>query len=127
MGDASGHLRLTASRRAHSDHLIAQLAVDGLSATTRVIGHYAHAWNDLVAFFDAIEKDWRGWSGAREWSSLEHDLAVTARHRGHVELRVTLRETGMVDGWRASATIDLEPGEQLSRVAGDVRRLGRPS
>lgn len=106
---------------------MANLVDDGLSATKRVYAHYASGWCDLAAFFAGLATDWRGWSGTREWVSLESDLKIEARHEyGHVQLHVTVsqdRADWGNHGWQASADLTLEPGEQLSRVASELRDL----
>ena len=103
----------------------ARLTVPGLVAEKeRVSGHYAVTFRDLIEFFQQMAADWRGWDGSRVYESLEHDLRLEATHEGsHVRLDVTLRQSSQADGWRVSATLRLEPGEQLSRAAVDVGAL----
>jgi len=107
--------------------LVADVSVDGLSATKRVYSHYATGWRELAEFFASLAADWRGWSGTREWTSLESDLKIEARHEyGHVQLHVTLHNAlaGWGNhGWKASADLTLDPGEQLSRVADEIKDL----
>ena len=92
IGSGSDHLRLSAEPDDPAlDFLIADLSVDGLSATKRVYAHAASGWRELADFFAGLAADWRGWSGTREWTSLESDLKIEARHEyGHVQLRVIL-------------------------------------
>ena len=63
----------------------------------------------------------------RRWESIEGDLRIEARHQyGHVQLRVTLRRARADwgnEGWSATGDLTIEPGEQLTEVAQDVRRL----
>jgi len=103
----------------------ARLTVPGLVAEKeRVSGHYAVTFRDLIEFFEQMASDWRGWDGSRAYKSLEHDLRLEATHEGsHIRLDVTLHQSSQPDGWRVSATLRLEPGEQLSRAAVDVRAL----
>jgi len=54
---------------------------------------------------------WRGWEGEQSWSSLEGDLAVTAKHDGHVMLQIQIRDS--LD-WAANAELAIDPGEELS-------------
>lgn len=55
------------------------------------------------------------------------DLRIEAHHRyGHVQLRVTLRRALVDwgnDGWIATGDLTIEPGEQLTQIAEDVRCL----
>lgn len=128
IGSPSDHLRLSAEPGDPAlDYLVAHVSVDGLSATKKVYAHYATGWRELAEFFKGLAVDWRGWSGTREWTSLESDLKLEARHEyGHVQLHVTLHNAlaGWGNhGWKASADLTLEPGEQLSRVADEMRAL----
>lgn len=125
IGSASDHLRLSAEPDdAALDYLVADLTVHGLSASKRVYAHYASGWRELADFFGGLAADWRGWPGTREWTSLESDLKIEARHEyGHVQLQVILDNAlpgWGTHGWRASADLTLEPGEQLSRVAAEI-------
>ena len=75
IGPASERLRLSAEPDDPAlDYLVADLSVDGLSATKSVYAHYASGWRELADFFAGLATDWRGWSGTREWTSLESDL-----------------------------------------------------
>ena len=99
------------------------MQTDGLTAQHVVVHHYATGFDDLLEFFDRLAEDWRGWTGERTFTSLEGDLALTATHDGHVQLRVTLRQSAIPDGWTAEAHIRLDPGEQLSRAVADLRQV----
>jgi hypothetical protein len=103
----------------------ARLHVSGLMAEKqRVSAHYAVAFRDLIEFFQQMARDWRGWTGSRVYESLEHDLRLAATHDGrHVRIAVTLEQSSQEDGWRVTAVVVLEPGEQLSQAADDVRAL----
>jgi hypothetical protein len=105
------------------DYLVADLVDDGLLANKRVYAHYASGWRDLAAFFAGLAADWRGWLGMREWTSLESDLKIEARHGGHVRLHVTLYGASAPWAWKASTYLTLEPGEQLSRAADELTAL----
>ena len=128
LGSASEHLLLSLEPDGPAlAYLVADLSVDGMSATKKVYSHYASGWRELADFFAGLAADWRGWSGTREWTSLESDLKIEARHEfGHVQLHVTLRNpmAGWGNqGWSASADLTLEPGEQLSRVTDELKNL----
>jgi Family of unknown function (DUF6228) len=64
--------------------------------------------------------------GTRTYESLEHDMRLTATHDGHVQLVVQLRETMVPDGWSATAVVQLDLGEEMTRAAGDVAALLSP-
>jgi hypothetical protein len=102
------------------DELVCDLRAETMSASRRV---YALEFTDLAEFFEGLAKDWRGWAGSRAWRSLEGDLEITADHHRRVRLRIALRGDPYHSDWRVSATIELDPGEELSTVAADVRAL----
>jgi Family of unknown function (DUF6228) len=101
----------------------ARLRVAGLDAALRVSAHYATGFDELAGFFRELAADWRGWQGERAYESLEHELRLTATHDGHVRLAVLLRQSSVPDGWSAAAVIQLDPGEEMTRVAADVAAL----
>jgi hypothetical protein len=106
--------------------VVARLRVPGLDASRRVCAHYATSFDELVAFFNRLAADWRGWQGERTYESLEHDLRLTAAHDGHVHLLVQLQETSGRDEWSATAVVQLDPGEEMTRAAEDVAALLAP-
>lgn len=79
----------------------------------------------LVAFVQSLADDWQGWEGTREWASIESDLFVDARHdgRGHVAIGLTLKHPHGHDAaaWSARVVLSLEAGEELTRLAADLR------
>lgn len=103
----------------------ARLVVPGLVAEkTRVAAHYSLMFDDLIDYFGGLAAAWRGWDGTRIYESLEGDLRLEAANAGsRVRLGVTLWESSQEDGWRVSAVIELEAGEQLARTASDVKDL----
>jgi hypothetical protein len=101
----------------------ARLRTPGLDAVLQVSSHYATGFADLVMFFQRLATDWRGWEGARSYESLEKDLRLSAAHDGHVRLVVNLAQTSTPGGWSVSAVLTLEPGEEMTRAAGEVAAL----
>lgn len=100
--------------------LSATLRASGLHASLdTVTPHYVYAFDDLIAFLDGLARDWRGWSGERVYESLDHDSAWL-RHTTATFVAVTLKHG---DGWRATSTVSVEPGEQMTRVAAGMREL----
>ncbi len=97
----------------------AQLRLGELRAGVQVSRNYASGFADLVAYFDGLERDWRGWAGIRRWQSLDGELAIEARHDGHVQFEIRLERAMW---WTASGELTVEPGEQLSQVAAGLRR-----
>jgi hypothetical protein len=107
--------------------LTAHLASNGLCAVRTVVRSYSEGFADLAEFFAGCERDWRGWERLRRWRSAEGDLTIEARHEyRHVQLRVTLSSLPPGrgnDGWKVTAELTIDPGEQLSQAAQDLRSL----
>ncbi|MEU8001367.1 DUF6228 family protein [Catellatospora sp. NPDC049111] len=77
---------------------------------------------DLVEYVQGLADAWQGWNGPRSWRSLNDELRLDAVHdgRGHVTLGVTLRPR-RDEGWHARIVLVVEAGEQLDRLAQDLR------
>lgn len=126
IGSKTEFLRLTSRGFSPPDELEVELRGDGLRAQVAVT-HRSSGFGDLAGFATELARDWRGWSGSRDWTSLEGDLRIEARHEhGHVPLRATLRRYGAGrdnEGWTARVDLVLEPGEQLTQIASELRAL----
>lgn len=97
-----------------SDYFLAELRGLNLTARARV-GIYMSS--GLAALFAEMAAQWRGWSEAKSWQSLEGELRLSAEsdRTGHICLTVTLCE-GAPAVWSVVAEITLEAG-QLDIVA----------
>lgn len=72
--------------------------------------------SNLVSFFEDLAKNWKGFDGEKEWSSLEGEfnLSCTSDSLGHFALEVTIRDN--MDTRYARKTIYIESG-QLEKIA----------
>ncbi|MFE7096723.1 DUF6228 family protein [Streptomyces erythrochromogenes] len=107
----------------HEITFAVEVAADGLRA--RLDSVSASVWDragDLTEFLDGLARDFRGWEGDRAWVTNQLVLTAVFHSGGHVQLSWGLRP-GMLaeDSWECSVTTTLEAGEQMSRVAADVR------
>ncbi|WP_446218834.1 DUF6228 family protein [Micromonospora sp. IBHARD004] len=107
-----------------------EISDEGMSAATSAMlaGRWAPENESLGWFFQSLADDWRGWEGVREWGSLEGELEIDARHdgRGHVAIGVRLRRARQAyadDAWSARTVLVVEAGEEMTRLATDVRDL----
>jgi hypothetical protein len=128
IGAVREHVELV---RVHSGELLVTLVGSGLTASHLVQPHYADdGFGDLAAYFAELERNWRGWDGARSWRSLEGELSLIAVHTGsHVLLTIALvNEEG--DGtaeWSAQLHLNIGAGEELSRAAVVVQEISSGS
>ena len=105
-----------------------ELHTDGMAAATtaKIDGMFADLATTLPGFMESLAADWQGWNGTRTWKSMERELAFDARHdgRGYVALGVTLRAPGLAlddTAWSARAVFVLEAGEEMTRLAADLK------
>jgi hypothetical protein len=91
-----------------------------LAASTSRI--YLYQPDDLVAFFEELAREWKGWKGVKEWKSVEGDFALsgTADGLGVVALRVTLKSGPYEDDWCVQTVIHVDAG-QLEDLAVKAR------
>lgn len=124
IGGPSEYLLLMPPTPDSPTQAVAVLALSGLNAVIAVEEDVSGGFDDLATFFRSMEKSWRGWRGTRNWESLEGELRLTATHRGGViQLRVAIRRLGLdqgSDGWIVEGDVMIEPGEQLTRIAGEI-------
>lgn len=78
----------------------------------------------LVEFFTDLARSWRGWTGDKVLSTVEHDLGLRATHdgKGHVLLWIRLgpRVADADKTWHVVAPVALEAGT-LDRIARQMR------
>jgi hypothetical protein len=101
------------------------VAGQGLGATTLVRTMEGSTGRGLIALFQALADDWRGDKKEVTWTAIEHGLRVDAKRDsvGHVFLTFELRENYQQDAWAARVVVSVEAGEEMSRLAGAVRRV----
>lgn len=78
---------------------------------------------ELVSFFQDLAESWRGWEGTRTWESFGSVLRIDATHDGFARVTISAMLTPLYEDWSARVAVQAEPGEQLSRIAADVREL----
>lgn len=61
--------------------LEAELIADGLAARTTFYLGPESVEKPLDDFFAALERDWRGWDGQRQWEGMEGGLALSCTHK----------------------------------------------
>lgn len=107
------------------------LKAPGLSAESAIELEDWGGWaTGLVAFFEAMAAEWRGWDGVKEWSD-DGDYrtdTITATHDGlgTVELRIStsprLGWTADEGKWALELIVPVDPGA-LDAAASGLRRL----
>ena len=76
--------------------------------------------SNLVRFFEDLARNWKGFAGKKEWSSLEGEfsLSCTSDNLGHFALEATIRNNE--DTRYARKTFFIESG-QLEKIALEAR------
>jgi hypothetical protein len=102
---------------------LAEIAVVGLEARTRVSLADHPEEKPLAPFFYDLAKDWRGWKGKRVWSAYEGGLRLSCSHDGlgHILIVTELREA-YSRTWEVRVDLVVEAG-QLDAIARDVERF----
>ena len=79
---------------------------------------YAYEPSHLAAFFRDLAAHWEGWSGKKEWGSLEGELlfAATSDSTGHTSLSVRLRSGAYPLDWTLTGVLLIDAG-QLESIA----------
>lgn len=74
---------------------------------------YACPPTGLDTFFQDLANHWRGWSGKKEWASLEGELSLTATSdsTGHTSLVVRLKSGPYPFDWTLTAVLAIEAGQ----------------
>ncbi len=100
------------------DYLVS-VSGDGLEAEAAVTSLEGDMLDD---FLGGLAADFRGWSGVREWRSLEGGFRIDATwaNRGHVTLCIRLEPSGLGAGWEVSAEFDVEAGAEMEALSAEV-------
>lgn len=103
------------------------IEADALSASARVRS-MEDGGQGLGTFLQKLADDWKGEVPERRWTAIEHGLSIDATRDdfGHVTMVFTLRQGHHPEVWRASVTVKVEAGEDMSSLAGAVRQLLQP-
>lgn len=110
-------LAVDRARAAPPHQILVEVTDDGLAASTWVYEY--PDFERLISFFNDLEKDWRGWEGRRDWSSVEGQLSIHAEHiGGRVQFWFDVRNMG----WAVATQISLGAGEDLSNAARTAER-----
>lgn len=75
----------------------------------------------LGEYFESMAADWTGWTGTKDWSSLEGEFTLSAKsdNTGHITLSYFLRPPYTGFHWELKGALELEAG-QLSAIAQEV-------
>lgn len=121
---SAGKLKLSEPKPPGSGHPVQYLRVSLEDREIAVSSAriYIYEPYDLVALFDDLAANWKGWSDEKEWRSVEGDFALscTSDGLGHAALRVTLKSGVYEDDWCVQAVIHVDAG-QLEDLASRVR------
>jgi uncharacterized protein DUF6228 len=125
----SARLKLRSRKPADSagpaESFYATLSLEGLRSSIRVhTPPYYGGPEGLAKLFEDIAANWRGWSGEKNWASLEGEMRIscTCDKLGHTRMAVLLRDLHPERGWTASGSLIMEAG-QLDKIARSVREF----
>ena len=108
---------------ADSKSFVVTASTRGWAVEQRVSAYMA---TDLGKFFRELATNWRGWKGARTWSTLEGELelAASSDNVGHIKLAFILSQGFSGGNWRLHGELELEAGalESLAEEAQHVWR-----
>ena len=115
-------LVLSSPQRPYQDVIVDYLVTvsgAGLEARTVVTSQEG---DSLDAYFSGLAEGFRGWTGVREWRSLEGQFRAEARwaNRGHVKLYLRLRATAYDTAWDVSFEFDIEAGAEMESLSIEV-------
>ena len=108
----------------NGDSFGAEVRRDRLRARADIVSKIfrGHSSEGLVEFFEALAANWKGWTGKREWISIERDLVLSATgHAGRIGLEVQLNH-GAPPYWELRSTLGLE-ADQLDGLAAEAREF----
>ncbi|MBD1538252.1 hypothetical protein HC749_08715 [Arthrobacter sp. S13_S34] len=107
--------------------MVVAVELGSLTAGRAVVAPYENGFVDLAVYFADLAENWRGWSGTKDYESLENDFLLDAVHTGsHVELHFTLQDPEFHDAWTVGGKLTLDSGEELTRVSEDLTELLTP-
>ena len=120
-------------------HLVQVELVDSGLSARGVCDLQGQGAGDLTSFLVGLGDAWRGWTGAKSWTSLGEELAVEATHDGRalVTMAVTLRRPRQFweayrppdesATWSARLLLTVEAGEELASIAQQAQTTLRPA
>lgn len=99
----------------------ARLQLPALECRAKIYGY--NPTGSLVGVLEELARNWKGWQGARRWSSIESDLLLEFAHDGigHVGVGVELRTYGP-EAWTVRTKLVLEPGA-LQELANQAKQF----
>jgi hypothetical protein len=85
---------------------------------------YIYEPHSLASLFGELADSWKGWEGAKEWSSVEGDFSLSCKSDGlgHVAIEVRLKSGLDEDDWCVKAVIHVDAG-QLDDIASKVSQF----
>jgi hypothetical protein len=106
-----------------SDYFHITLAGTKLQGSISVYS-YEPRGTDVVGFFRDLASHWDGWTGKKEWSSLEGEFQLSASmdSTGHVNLDIEMRSGHDDYAWSIKTTLLIEAGH-LSQISSDIGRF----
>ncbi len=106
-----------------ANYFLAAVSSPGLHASAQINSgaRRGFAWDGFGGFFTEIAANWKGWTGRREWKSLEGDLKLDAENGGSgaVSIGVYLHY-GAPAQWKVQFAMSVESA-RLDQLAAEAR------
>ena len=98
-----------------------ELVKRGLSCKAKI---YSYEGDGVIAFFDDIAKNWKGWTGEKNWGSTETQFTISATHNniGRVNLDIFITPSVGNNTWSVEGPISLDLGS-LDTVAKNISKF----
>lgn len=108
------------------EHYSVTVSGPAMKATVRA-GNSPYGTNP-ADFFGRVATEWQGWSGEKEWSSMEGEfsLEASADSTGHIKLNINLQPSLYSPCWSAAVTLIIEAG-QLEGIAREFKSFFYPA
>jgi hypothetical protein len=68
-------------------------------------------FSDFVGFLRSVAQDWKGWTGLRQFKTIDSDFVIIAAHNGVGEITFDVELKSQAERWKLLAKIPVEPGQ----------------
>ncbi|WTW97308.1 DUF6228 family protein [Streptomycetaceae bacterium NBC_01309] len=129
IGGRGQQASLTLTHDSADDYVPAFIATaEDVDLSARVRVATSPGAGDLSGFLGELADNFRGWEGARTWSSWGRGLVATADYRSRGQVAITwclARRFADEEPWRVEITTVIEAGAEMSSLSSEVAAFMR--